>query len=495
MLRPIMLGGTGSDVGKSVLVAGLCRIFKQDGYSPAPFKAQNMALNSYVTPDGLEIGRAQAVQAEAAGVECRADMNPVLLKPSGHMQSQIVVLGKPSGNGYARNYYSDDARDDLRVIVHGAFDRLSLLYNPIVMEGAGSVAELNLIHRDIVNMPMAEYADAAVILVADIDRGGVFAQAYGSIMLQPEEYRRLIKGIIINKFRGDLELFREGKHMIEQLCGVPVIGVVPYLDDIDIEEEDSVALRNKHLYASSDNIVNVAVVALPHMSNFTDFDLLSRDPRVHLYFSSDKNELKKGDVIIIPGTKNTISDLECIKKSGTAEGIVDAVRTGKTVIGICGGYQIMGQTIADTEGIEGKPRIVDGLRILPVATQLTSKKRLTRTSVTLPDKEVELEGYEIHMGHTSLLSYAESAFIRCDDGVGEGCSLNKKIWGTYLHGILDNPDMVNDLIAPHAVRKGLPKNIVMESQRNFRQKQYDILAGHLRNYIDLQKLYKIMSYV
>lgn len=494
-LRPIMLGGTGSDVGKSILAAGLCRIFKQDGYAPAPFKAQNMALNSYVTPDGLEIGRAQAVQAEAAGVECMAEMNPVLLKPSGHMQAQVVVLGKPEGTGDARNYYSKDSKDSLRVKVHEAFDRLSHIYNPIVMEGAGSVAELNLMHRDIVNMPMAAYADAAVILVADIDRGGVFAQIYGSIMLQPMEYRRLIKGIIINKFRGDMDLFADGRDMIERLCGVPVIGILPYFDDMKIEEEDSVALRNKNFRASSENIVNVAVTALPHISNFTDFDLLSRDSRVHLYFSLDKQELEKADIIIIPGTKNTVSDLACIRESGCAEIIKASAKTGKSVIGICGGYQMMGRVISDPEGIESDVAIVEGLGILPVETRLTSQKRLTRTAVMFPGTDVRLEGYEIHMGDTRLSEGASPAFIRCDDGMGEGCGFNRKVWATYLHGILDNPEVVNYLIAPHAVKKGLREHVVMESQRIFRQKQYDLLADRLRQYINIKELYDIMNYV
>lgn len=288
-----MLGGTGSDVGKSVLAAGLCRIFLQDGYHPAPFKAQNMALNSYVTPDGLEIGRAQAVQAEAAGVECMPEMNPVLLKPSGNMTSQVVLNGLPVGNKDAYEYFRKENKEPLRKEVHAAFDRLSSRYNPIVMEGAGSIAELNLRDSDIVNMSMARYAGAAVILVADIDRGGVFASAYGSIMLQTEEDRRYIKGIIVNKFRGDEKLFEKGRRQMEEICGVPVIGVVPYLDDIHIEEEDSVSLMKKSSVHTEENMINVAVLALPHISNFTDFDTISRDPRVHLYFTDDPSELGK----------------------------------------------------------------------------------------------------------------------------------------------------------------------------------------------------------
>ena len=279
-----MLVGTGSDVGKSLLATGLCRIFLQDGYSPAPFKAQNMALNSYATPDGLEIGRAQAVQAEAAGIACSADMNPILLKPSGEHTSQVVLNGRPSGNADAYQYFRKEGKDELRKIAHDAFDRLSQGYNPVVLEGAGSVSELNLRDGDIVNMSMASYADANVILVADIDRGGVFASVYGSIMLQTPEHRKLIKGIIINKFRGDLRLFEEGRKLLEQICKVPVLGVVPMASHIYIDEEDSVALVTKDRKSVSDKI-NIAVVLLKHISNFTDFNVLERHPEVNLYYA------------------------------------------------------------------------------------------------------------------------------------------------------------------------------------------------------------------
>lgn len=272
-LNPLMLAGTGSDVGKSLIATGLCRIFRQDGFNPAPFKAQNMALNSYATPDGFEIGRAQAVQAEAAGIDCSTDMNPILLKPSGQHTSQVVINGKPSGNADAYQYFRKEGKEELRRIAHEAFDRLNALYNPIVLEGAGSISELNLRDGDIVNMSMAEYAGADVILVADIDRGGVFASVYGSVMLQTPEHRKLIKGIIINKFRGDLRLFEDGKKLLEQLCGVPVLGVVPMASHIHIDEEDSVALTGKNRSAVADKI-NVAVVLLDHISNFTDFNVL-----------------------------------------------------------------------------------------------------------------------------------------------------------------------------------------------------------------------------
>ena len=292
-LHPIMFAGTGSDVGKSIVAAAFCRIFKQDGYEPAPFKAQNMALNSYATPEGLEIGRAQAVQAEAACIPCHTDMNPLLLKPQSDHTSQVILNGRPIGNKDAYDYWRPTQKSpinptkpntpiDFQSEVHAAFDRLASRYNPIVMEGAGSIAEINLKDRDLVNMSMARHAKADVILVGDIDRGGVFASVYGSIMLQSPEDRKLIKGIIINKFRGDMRLFDEGRKMLEDICGVPVLGVIPYYKDIFIEEEDSVSLEKKRKKLAEGK-VNIAVVLLRHISNYTDFDTLERDPRVNLF--------------------------------------------------------------------------------------------------------------------------------------------------------------------------------------------------------------------
>lgn len=486
-----MLGGTGSDVGKSILVAGLCRIFLQDGYSPAPFKAQNMALNSYVTPDGLEIGRAQAVQAMAAGVDCMVEMNPILLKPCTDTRAQVVVMGKPAGADEAHEYFNTGRRQGLQKIAVDAFRKLASHFNPIVMEGAGSIAEINLIDRDIVNMPMAEAIDAAVILVADIDRGGVFAQAYGSIMLLPESMRKRIKGIIINKFRGDTELFRDGRRMIEDICGVPVLGVVPYFYDIDIEEEDSLQFSKRNIAATERNLVNVGVATVPHMSNFTDFDYLSRDPRVHLYFTSDPQELRKADVIILPGTKNTISDLDYLRERGCADVITEAPGRGVTVAGICGGFQMMGRTISDPDGVEGESRCVEGLGLLPVDTILTQSKTLKRSQVSLPDHPEILDGYEIHMGITTLDATATPLFCR-PNGSGEGCRNSELIWGTYMHGILDNASIVDMLIRKHAVEKSLPLTADIESTAQYRECQYDLLADRLRSCIDIPTLYSIM---
>ena len=345
-----MLAGTGSDVGKSVVATALCRIFRQDGYHPAPFKAQNMALNSYATPEGLEIGRAQAVQAEAAGVACHTDMNPLLLKPQSDHTSQVVLNGKPIGSRSAYDYWKRGGEGiDFRKEVCDAYDRLAARYNPIVMEGAGSVSELNLRDTDLVNLPMARHAGADVVLVGDIDRGGIFASVYGSIALQTDADRRMIKGIVINKFRGDLRLFDDGRQMLEDICGVPVLGVIPYYNDIYIEEEDSVSLEQKRRQLAEGK-VNVAVVLLRHISNFTDFDTLERDQRVNLFYTNNISDIGRADIIILPGTKATLDDLLELRRNGCAQAIVRAHRDGRTVVGICGGYQMLGQTVSDPDG-------------------------------------------------------------------------------------------------------------------------------------------------
>lgn len=491
LLRPLMLGGTGSDVGKSLLTAGLCRIFLQDGYSPAPFKAQNMALNSFVTPEGLEIGRAQAVQAEAAGTECRAEMNPVLMKPTGEKVAQVIVLGRPIGNHSAASYFRKDNKRELREIVCKAFDRLAADFNPVVMEGAGSVAELNLLETDIVNMPMALYAGASVILVADIDRGGVFAQAYGSIMLLPEEYRRLIKGIIVNKFRGDISLFDEGRRILEGKCGLPVLGVVPFDPELHIEEEDRVSVLARHTCHTESGLVNVAVVGLRHLSNFTDFDNISRDPRVHIYLTADPAEISAADIIILPGSKNTLGDLHALRSNGCAEAIRKAAASGKTVFGICGGYQMMGRTVADPEGVEGEPSTAEGLGLLPAKTVLSGTKTTVRTRFRLPGLESLCEGYEIHNGLTSIDPCAQ-AMVYKEDGTSDGCKVSEKVMGCYMHGILDNQEVVDMIVGPYASLRLPETSAPGISYREFKETQYDRLAAHLRKHLDIERIYQIM---
>lgn len=347
--------------------------FRQDGYRPAPFKAQNMALNSYATPEGLEIGRAQAVQAEAAGVPCHTDMNPLLLKPQSDRTSQVVLNGKPIGSRGAYDYFRKEGREELRREVCAAYDRLAQKYNPIVLEGAGSISEINLREVDLVNLPMAMYAGADVILVADIDRGGVFASVYGSVMLLTPEERKHVKGILINKFRGDIRLFESGVKMLEELCGIPVVGVVPYYKDIYIEEEDSLALATKSLQAEQGK-VNIAVVLLRHLSNFTDFNVLERDPRVHLFYTNNTDELAKADIIILPGSKSTLADLYELRRNGVAQAVIRAHREGTVVLGICGGYQLMGQEVLDPDHVEGEIERLPGLGLLPVSTRMTGEK-------------------------------------------------------------------------------------------------------------------------
>ena len=471
-----MFAGTGSDVGKSIVAAAFCRIFRQDGYSPAPFKAQNMALNSYATPEGLEIGRAQAVQAEAAGIPCHTDMNPLLLKPNSDHTSQVVLHGKPIGNKDAYDYWRRGTSEiDFRQEVCAAFDRLASRYNPIVMEGAGSISEINLRSTDLVNLPMARHAKADVILVGDIDRGGVFASVYGSIMLQTPEDRKLIKGIIINKFRGDMRLFDEGRRMLEDLCGVPVLGVIPYYKDIYIEEEDSVCLRSKNSKFKIQNSksIQVAVVLLRHISNFTDFDTLERDPRVNLFYTNNTSDLQRADIIILPGTKATLDDLLELRRNGCAQAIVRAHRDGKMVVGICGGYQMLGQTVNDPDGIEGSISSLPGLGLLPISTTMSPEK--TTRQVCFEFNGQTCQGYEIHQG----ISDTDQAVMQTDHCIG-----------TYIHGFLDNAPVIEHILEKFKIQNSKFK---MQSYADFKEEQYDKLADHVRQHINMEQIYKILT--
>ncbi len=481
-----MFAGTGSDVGKSIIAAAFCRIFRQDGYHPAPFKAQNMALNSYATPDGLEIGRAQAVQAEAAGIACHTDMNPLLLKPQSDHTSQVVLGGKPIGTKNAYDYWRRGQSDiDFRGEVCKAFDRLAARYNPIVMEGAGSISEINLRDTDLVNMSMARHAHADVILVGDIDRGGVFASVYGSIALQTPEDRPLIKGIIVNKFRGDMSLFDEGRRMMEDLCGVPVLGIVSYYKDIHIEEEDSVALSQKSMEAERGK-VNIAVVMLQHLSNYTDFDSLEQDPRVHLFYTNNVDDIKKADIIILPGTKSTLHDLYELRRNGCAQAIVRAHRNGATVLGICGGYQMMGIEVCDPHHVEGDIERLPGLGLLPTTTNMSGEK--TTRQVTCEYGQ----GYEIHMGETHPFGDApHSPLLHLGDGREDGYLVDAKCMGTYVHGILDNTPFVEFLLAPFAKKMALAGKPF--DYHAFKEEQYDKLAAHVRQHVDMERIYKILT--
>ena len=486
-LRPIMLAGTGSDVGKSVIATALCRIFVQDGYHPAPFKAQNMALNSYATPDGLEIGRAQAVQAEACRLAPHTDMNPLMLKPNSNHTTQVVLHGQPIGNRSAYDFWSRDAKGagkgiDFRAEVCAAYDRLAARYAPIILEGAGSISEINLRDHDLVNLPMARHANAAVILVADIDRGGVFASCLGSIMLQSPEDRKRICGIIVNKFRGDLRLFDEGRRMLEHVCGVPVLGVVPQFEDIHIDAEDSVVMERRRAEAAKSGKPStsdakstskrVAVCLLKHLSNFTDFDALERDPRATLFYTDKPEDLDDVDIIIIPGTKATLDDIYHLRRSGMASAIMKAHSRGTLIIGICGGFQMLGQSVCDPLGIEGGASEIPGLGLLPMQTTMEADKVTRQVEFTF--RGVTCKGYEIHQGHSTLQEPIVEA---------NGCM------GTYIHGCFDN-EAVRDavLASPANVSKSESVDYLAE-----RDHQYDLLAEHVRKHLDMEKIYEIIK--
>lgn len=449
-----------------------------------------MSLNSYSTPEGGEMGRAQVVQAEACGIAPHTDMNPVLLKPTNDKSSQVVLNGKPVGNMSAKDYFGiHNQKEELFKEAIASFRRLESRYNPIVLEGAGSISELNLRDRDITNMRMAIQADASTYLVADIDRGGVFGSVYGTIALLKPEERAQMKGIIINKFRGDASLFEEGRAILKELTGIPVVGVIPWFRDIKIEEEDSVALDMK-TNTWQEGKINVAIVLLKRMSNFTDFDVLDMDPRFNPYYTSNIDEVEKADIILLPGSKNTLSDLQSIRANGIADAIVRAYKKGKKVIGICGGYQMMGARLEDPEGIEGNLPAVPGLGLLPQCTVIEQEKVTKQsTFIFLPGNDSTCRGYEIHMGRTTLLGNApESPVARLEDGRLDGYYLDNRCWGSYMHGILDNP-VVLDCLA-----EGFDKeaDAVPFDYAAFKEEQYEKLADLVRKHVDMEYIYSTL---
>lgn len=484
-----MFVGTCSDAGKSVISAAFCRIFLQDGYAPAPFKAQNMSLNSYPTPEGGEIGRAQAVQAEACRISPHTDMNPILLKPSDDKNTQVILNGRPIANMSAKEYFGEQSdKEALFGEALNAFERLYAVYNPVVMEGAGSISEINLRDRDITNMRMAIAAGAATYLIADIDRGGVFGSVYGTILLLTEEERRSVKGIIINKFRGDISLFEDGKRMLEQLTGIPVVSIIPYFYGIRIEDEDSVALDMKRR-TSVEGRINVAIVLMRHMSNFTDFNILDADNRFHAYYTNSAEEIERADVIILPGSKNSIDDLRRLRKEGIAQAIVRAHKAGKKVIGICGGYQMMGTCVEDPDGIEGEIRMIPGLGLFPQTTVIEKEKIVRQIRFHFLHNEDLCTGYEIHMGRTVMNEGAEYRPVAVlEDGQPDGYYFDESCWGTYLHGILDNPVVLDHLAGGIARDKN--RNF---SYADFKEEQYDRLAQHVRSHSDMEYIYSTLD--
>ena len=484
-LRNIMFVGTGSDVGKSIINAAFCRIFKQDGFSPAPFKAQNMSLNSYATPNGCEIGRAQAVQAEACQIECSTEMNPILIKPTSYTNAQIILNGKPMGNKSAMEYFNGTDRDMLFSEAMKSFNILDKIYNPIVIEGAGSISEVNLWDRDITNMRVALEIKAAVFLIADIDRGGVFGSVYGTLQLLPEIERKLIRGIIINKFRGDIRLFEDGKKKLEELCGIPVVSVIPYFSDIYIDQEDSVMVDEKN-FEATENKINIAVILLRHMSNFTDFNMLEHIPGIQLYYAKNITGLLKADIVIIPGSKNTISDMIYLRDKGLASEIIRMHKNGTPVYGICGGFQIMGKEINDPYHVEGDIETIPGLGILPVITILNSDKITEQCRFKFRNMENTGAGYEIHMGET--VAEYESPLCITGTKKKDGFFLNGKTWGTYIHGIFDNDFIIKSILKEIKKESGITFD-----NNKFKNEQYDKLAKHVRLNSNMDYIYKTIN--
>lgn len=483
--KAIMVQGTMSNSGKTFVTAGLCRIFKQDGYKVAPFKSQNMALNSYITKEGLEIGRAQAMQAEAAMIEPTHHMNPILLKPTSAMGSQIVVNGEVYGNMSAAEYY--EKKDALKPGIMKAFSYLAEHNDRIVIEGAGSPAEINLADNDIVNMGMAEMADAPVLLVADIDRGGVFASVYGTIKLLPTSQQKRIKGIIINKFRGDVEILKPGLKMLENLTGIPVVGVLP-LEKIDVDDEDSLSDRLNQKTITEG--IDVAVIRLPHISNFTDFSVFELIDGVSLRYVTDKKELGHPDLILLPGTKNTMGDMEWLIESGL-EGAILRESANTRVIGICGGFQLLGKEMHDPDHVEhgGDMR---GLGLLDTSTTFEQAKTRTRIQGNiLPDQNLygiqnlSVEGYEIHMGTTKNLGGAVPMITLEDGRVDAMATPDGRVWGSYLHGIFDNEDLVFGLVHQIMKEKGIDPDENHLSVTEYKEIQYNKLADLLRNHLDM----------
>ena len=483
-----MFVGTGSDVGKSILTTAFCRILKQDGFSPAPFKAQNMSLNSYPTADGREIGRAQAVQAEASGIPCSSDMNPVLLKPSGDTTAQMILHGRPIGNRSAKEYFNGQDRAWLFDEVMKAFDRLASSYDPVVIEGAGSISELNLRDRDIVNMSVALRTQASVFLIADIDRGGVFGSIYGTLELLPPAERQLIRGLFINRFRGDIDLFTDGRKMLERITGLPVLGVIPYLREIGIDQEDSLTVTKTTPDRTGG--LRIAVILLPHMSNFTDFNVLERHPDIHLFYAATPGELDAADILILPGSKNTIADLLYLRRSGMASALLGRHAEGASVYGICGGYQMMGLSVHDPHQVEGDISSIPGLALLPVTTELTTEKRTEQVKFRFREGDALCMGYEIHMG----VSYTEHASPLCkimepgQEDLDDGYFKSSRLWGTYIHGIFDNGAVIDWLLNEHSTKRSARA----DDPAAFREKQYDRLADHVRKNTDMELFYKAL---
>lgn len=506
MANYIMMMGTSSHVGKSILATAMCRILYRKGRKVVPFKAQNMALNSYVTRDGDEMGRAQVAQAEAAGMEPMVDMNPVLLKPTGNAASQVIIMGKPVGNMSAREYhrgYSLKAFD----AVKEALGRLDKEYDTIVIEGAGSPAEINLKANDIVNMRVAKYLQAPVLLIADIDRGGALASLVGTLELLDEEERALVKGLVINKFRGDVTLLTPAIDFLEKKTGKPVLGVVPHIDQMGIDDEDSVSLEEKQA-APTEGDIRIAVIQTPKISNFTDFDALAHEKDVALYYVKAVEDLGEPDVIMLPGSKNTTEDMLYLRKSGLGEKILAHAKAGKAVIGICGGYQMLGEVIRDPQHTESQNDEAAGLGLLGMETVFASEKLTSQVVAQCQELHFmgqsisadNLQGYEIHMGHTAFTREADKHPFTVCQRRGKTCASQEgtanaagNVFGTYIHGVFDNDVFRRSVLNAIRHSKGLEalantRNVMAEKQH-----AYEHLADVVENALDMEKLYQIMG--
>ena len=508
-----MVQGTASDVGKSLIVAALCRIFTDMGYRVAPFKSQNMALNSFATIEGHEIGRAQALQAMAAKISPTVDMNPILLKPTDSSQAQVIVHGKVYKNLSARDYYLEKSR--LISVVEKSLNKLKKSFDMVIIEGAGSPAEINLKQQDIANMRIARMANAPVILVGDIDRGGVFASIVGTLDLLDEDERNRVKGIVINKFRGDVGLLKPGIDFLEERTAKKVLGIIPYISGLKIDSEDSLALDNKRSMgydtgtnpsdsASHNGAIKIAVIRLPHISNFTDIDTFSHEPDVELRYVVPGAKIEDTDLLIIPGTKNTVADMQTLYEKGTVFEIRNLRRKGIPIIGLCGGYQMLGNLIEDEHGIESGLKAIEGIGLLDCTTSICQSKVTMQVEAVVsgtgeilgPVRGQKVAGYEIHMGTTRSANGAAEAFRikkrgESAEDIADGCvSDDGLVFGTYIHGLFDNGNIRKSLLDFLKARRGFERNSADIDYDVYRQSQIDYLADTVAKNLDIDYLLK-----
>lgn len=499
MARQLMFQGTGSSVGKSIMVAAICRILNNKGIGVAPFKSQNMSLNAYITEDGKEMGRAQAVQAESARIKPSVQMNPILLKPTSDVGSQVILNGIVYKNMAAGDYFS--IKEMLIPEIKKAYDELAQEYEAIIIEGAGSPAEINLRSRDVVNMGLAELVDTDVVLIGDVDKGGVFASLYGTFLLLSESERTRVKGFIINKFRGDVALLLPGVDALEKLIDRPCLGIVPFIESLKVDDEDSVTERFKYVDTKS---INIGVVKLPFLSNFTDFSVFDGESDIGLTYLHHPEEMNHMDMVIIPGSKNTLSDMKFLMDSNFSQAIYRAHRKGVPIIGICGGYQMLGHWIEDQEQMESNLHKINGLGLLDVHTHMTTVKTTQQSEGCIQSEFFKssvngqrIKGYEIHMGQTEFIGESLKPFILTDQGTFDG-AVNEtgNIMGTYFHGIFDNDSFRSGLLNQLRKQKGLALSKgSVNTFETFKQSEYDRLAEHVEKHLDMEKIMEIMGFI